>query len=286
MSVTLESLKKYFYKNENDFRICNCTDYYNENGGNNAINLAFKDFTSRTLTKTSQNAQVDGDKRKTALSELANKFYGYFNNDEVKNKEEFEKWHQDSCNEFIISYNAALSGYQPIGYGKAQKIVNMTFKYLYCYADAVNYINKEYFKYCHMPLDSFTLAWYKRTMDKQFSGSWSNMKEDEYYPIQDKIHKYLLDEPKFKFGSDKINLPPNSLEAEFFVWQNERNNGSFKDIINAIYKFDKNIIDDMDGDLINSIKIGKKKAEISQYSDTIIPKLEKLMDKLDELSRT
>ena len=284
MSVTLESLKKYFYENENDFRICNCADYYNENRGNNAINLAFKDFTSRTLTKTSQNAQVDVDKRKIALRELANKFYDYFN-DKVKNKEEFEKWHRDRCNEFITNYNDALSGYQSIGYGKAQKIVNMTFKYLYCYADAVNYINKGYFNYCHMPLDSFTLAWYKREAKGKVNCSWSDMEDKEYLEIQGNIRKYLHDERKFKFGSDEINLPRNSLEAEFFVWQNERNNGSFKNIMNAIYKFDKNIIDDMDCDLINSIKIGKKKAEISQYNE-IISKLAKLKDKLNELSRT
>ncbi len=282
MSITLECLKEYFYKNENNFRICNCADYYNENGGNNAINLAFKDFTSRTLTKTSQNAQVDVDKRKTALRELANKFCDYFK-DKVKNKEEFEKWHQERCDEFITLYNAALSGYQQIGYGKAQKIVNMTFKYLYCYADADKYIKNGYFKYCHMPLDSFTLAWYKRELKKQVQSTWSDMPEKEYSIIQGNINKYLGKKPELRFGSNNIKLPSNSLEAEFFVWQNERNNGAFKDIVNVIYKFDENVIDDIDKDLIESIKIGRRKAKTLQYS-AIINKLGKLKDKLNELT--
>ena len=281
MSVTLKSLKEYFYKNEKNFRICNCADYYNENGGNNAINLAFKDFTSRTLTKTSQNARVDIDKRKKALSELANKFCDYFK-DKVKNEEEFEKWHQERCYEFITNYNAALSGYQPIVYGKAQKIVNMTFKYLCCYADAAKYIADGYFDYCHMPLDSFTLDWYKRELKEQVQSAWSDMEKDKYLEIQEKISDHLHAGLEIKFGNDMIVLPSNSLEAEFFVWQNERNNGAFKDIVNAIYKFDENIIDDIDKDLIESIRIGSRKAKTLQYS-VIISKLEKLKDKLNEL---
>ena len=43
MEITLNWLKKYFYKNLENYAISN-RDYYDENGGKKAINAAFKDL--------------------------------------------------------------------------------------------------------------------------------------------------------------------------------------------------------------------------------------------------
>jgi hypothetical protein len=129
----------------------------------------------------------------------------------------------------------------------AQKIVNMAFKYLYCFDDANIYYKK--FADCHMPLDRFTLKWfyskvvpwYRRskhitlpTSKKNNNGdcfwktwksgiktaTWSNLDGNEYIDIITLIREYF-----------KKN-PPNStvtiLEAEFVIWYEAKNGYSSK----------------------------------------------------------
>ena len=119
-------------------------------------------------------------------------------------------------------------------YGHAQKIINMAFKYLSCMTDADKY--NEIFKQCHMPLDSRTLEWYKRTyfyntcdpIAKLTSDdTWSKLTFEKYKAISDLIKKNLK-HPEQTVGPAKddcfsvykhINcLPQCPLEAEFIIW--------------------------------------------------------------------
>ena len=297
MKITLDWLKEYFYKNSENYAISN-RDYYDENGGKKAINAAFKDFTSRTLRKIDPdvNVSVDEELRKVALKHLSAKFEEYFKASE-KNKDEFNAWHEQCCKEFQTEYNNLLEGkYHEIKYGKAQKIVNMTFKYLFCYADADNF--EGHFLYCHMPLDSFTLTWYRREAKKYmkqngelwYQGNknrgdnltWSDMGEEEYISIQEDISKILVNY-KIKIGNQEILLPENSLKAEFYIWQNERNDGSLKDLFKLLYALDTNFIEELNPSCLE-ILLGKKSGEtLNNYKDTIIKKLDVLKSKLENL---
>lgn len=96
-------------------------------------------------------------------------------------------------------------------YGKAQKIINMSFKYLFCCDDApgmiINSHYEKHFRYCHMPLDSYTLEWYKQKNNyKQKNYTWSKMEKDEYSEIQNGIRNNL---------NSSVDTP---LETEFKVW--------------------------------------------------------------------
>lgn len=297
MEITLKWLKKYFYKNSENYTISN-NDYYDENGGKKAINAAFKDFTSRTLRKIDPDAKVNVNEelRKEALKRLSAKFEEYFKAPE-KNRKDFNTWHEQCCKEFQTEYNKSLEGqYHKIKYGKAQKIVNMTFKYLFCYVDAESYIG--HFRYCHMPLDSFTLTWYRHEAKNYLKQheklwyrdnknrvnnlTWSDMGEEEYISIQEDISKILVDY-KVKIGNQEISLPKNSLKAEFYIWQNERNDGSLKDLFKLLYALDTNFIEELNPSCLE-IRLGKKSGEtLNNYKDTIIKKLDVLKSKLENL---
>lgn len=163
--------------------------------------------------------------------------------------EEFDRWHNDACISALMSLNQyyKVPKGKSVRYGKAQKIVNMTFKYLFClfYSDSVDgKLNREeqhkyhvLFRRCHMPLDSFIIEWiYRETRKikdlsfiKDNCPSWSNLnyEEDESLTLKNikaggkkYIHSY-----KNILGIIDIILKENyyegysHLEAELFIWQ-------------------------------------------------------------------
>ena len=90
-------------------------------------------------------------------------------------------------------------------FGKAQKLVNISFKYAYCLDDADKYLRKFY--PCHMALDSVVLKWYaENKTDTVGVSNWSSIKYSDYIRIQNDIRQYC-DQQK--------TLP---LVKEFDVW--------------------------------------------------------------------
>lgn len=86
----------------------------------------------------------------------------------------FDKFHALAC-ETVMDFLKAQH-YEPehITYGKAQKVVNMTFKHIYCLDGA--YLKEDWFIPCHIALDSFTLEWFCRNIQGITKGcvdSWS-----------------------------------------------------------------------------------------------------------------
>ena len=69
-----------------------------------------------------------------------------------------DKWHKECCDKILDCFNEYYDN--GVAYGKAQKIVNMTMKGIYCLDGAENY--EDWFKHCHMALDSIILEWFKR----------------------------------------------------------------------------------------------------------------------------
>lgn len=105
--------------------------------------------------------------------------------------------------------------------GNAQKIVNMTFKYLFCVMNDNNfkYENfKDYFKYCHYTLDEITI---EKVTDKGKNYTWSSMiveydeikgTRDTYMVFQRKIRKICKEEGKILFFK------------KFDDWSEQKNN--------------------------------------------------------------
>ncbi len=185
----------------------------------------------------------------TAISNIANCFCRYFQNIAPTSEDEFYSIHSKLCKRVTEEFQ---SFYSLISYGQAQKIVNMTFKYLYC---AKNRAPKYecFFQYCHMTLDSYTLAWFKHDVVKKWWNKkaennkinlteldgikWSRINEDgeegkpehfSYSWFQKLIRDYLKENPAYYRDSNGNPLQP--FFAEFWIWPEEQLKESVKEI--------------------------------------------------------
>lgn len=141
--------------------------------------------------------------KKAVFHWLAHKFWDYFQN----GCNNFDVWHNKLCEAFMVEFGSILNkhgynGGESLKYGKAQKIINMTFKYLFCFNDAQEFADK--FKPCHMPIDSYIINWYNDYNDEKCNTTWSNLSKTEYKKLQTNI-KNLLGEH-------------NPFLAEFYIW--------------------------------------------------------------------
>lgn len=169
-----------------------------------AIDLAYNDA-KRTLKG------INEDMRNAAKDALAIEFQKFFL-ETPKDQKDFDQKHNTMC---VIWYEKfPTDNLQQ--YGKAQKIVNMTFKYLYC-CNKCDKDKQAYFKYCHMPLDSYILEWYCREIGKKREdikirdiSLWSKMEQNQYKDIQESIIEYCNKQPKEYWKTP--------LELEFEVW--------------------------------------------------------------------
>lgn len=143
---------------------------------------------------------------------LADELKKYFSGNVYKASKDFMKWHENTCNGFVAKF--AKVGYGKVTIGMAQKVINLAFKYLHC----CNYgtLNPDYFKYCHMALDDYTLRWYTRVVDsKNKIEKWSTIKDYSIYKkIQSNTESYLS---KVFPG----NIRESLLVNEFYVWPDE-----------------------------------------------------------------
>lgn len=177
-------------------------------------------------------------KVKTKLWEkLSKMFADYFNSSEPpRTKEEFDEKHYEICY-FVEDYFKRDPGSNPEGglgfknykYGQAQKLVNMSFKYFYCFEDATK--KEKYFRFCHMPIDSYILEWCKRQKIKiEINGKkylpekWSKMSKDEYIALENAIKERISQCNEYS----GLTL----LEAEFYIWPEEKIIKAAKELIN------------------------------------------------------
>lgn len=201
---------------------------------------AYKDFTARTITGATKDAS------KGIRKALACKLYDYMNYIDSSDwlQSDYDKWHWEICDEFVRVFNG-IPRITKIAFGKAQKIVNMSFKYFFCLLNAEDKKYAEKFRYCHMPLDSFTLAWYKqavvpwhkekynnkgKNVYTRFVGNrlktWSNLEygisndPHSYSGIQRFIREYLS-EGRDGFV-DEAGCVFTPFKAEFYIWQEQQ----------------------------------------------------------------
>lgn len=227
-----------------------------------AVSAAYRDMSVRTISGF---AAVEEYKKTAIRLWLTRKLYDYFEGP-AKDKDGFDKYHKLLYEEFVATLkdfikpdgeerdNAdtkKLDGIEEkITAGKAQKIINMAFKNLYCFSVPAKTDDDklmDYYRYCHMALDSNILGWfwtdvitwYENTHERvprSYRKSWSNLEyggenaEGSYLWIQTIIRKY------FEAGGDPkwSEYLPKDLEeendkpiecnpfvpftAEFFLW--------------------------------------------------------------------
>ena len=167
--------------------------------------------------------------------------------DELQNEEErivkdYGTWHNKFCEK--IKSEMIKSGFSGT-IGKTQKVINMSFKYLL--------LLDEESKFCrikdnlHMVLDSYTLGWYNTFAEKKCKIGWSKIENyDDYIKIENEIKSYLTREDqvyKLEFidkdkktinKGEKIALPNNAFEAEFIIWEGEKNKEKYRYTINVL----------------------------------------------------
>ncbi len=155
-------------------------------------------------------------------------------------QKDFDEWHEDCCK----GLRAAMTSADFKGkYGRAQKVINMAFKYL-MYTDP-EYIGAQ--EFCHMTLDSYTLAWYRSDVNpKEKSIEWSKLDDyGKYLDIQDKIRTYLATDQNYSIhipvmGDFTIeHLPKEPIRAEFIIWEGEKLREKYTDLVKDIKSYYK-----------------------------------------------
>lgn len=178
---------------------------FNKDGKKEAINRAIGDLMERTLKRRDE---AKGNRDEEIRKALLPKLNEWFEKPEIKiTEKEFDKWHNKACDAVLEVLQRFYTNNDylktPVQYGKAQKIVNMTMKGMYCLKGADAY--EKHFKFCHMALDSFTLEWFKRYIARQ----WFNSKKERGLQI-----KVTTDGGSFPKWSN-LNYTQNSLELTY-----------------------------------------------------------------------
>lgn len=199
-------------------------------GRKKAIMRATKDLMARTLSRSAPEEEKFNDAICKALLPKIDEWFR-MPQDSI-DQDVFDEWHGRVCAKIleILRYFYKNRDGSPVAYGKAQKIVNMTMKGIYCLEGAMAEEREAYFRYCHIALDSFTLEWFKRAVvepDKNLVkgkvDSWSTLQDpetEEYKSGKNCFYTYhkivALIRRHFALHRPFEGLTP--LQAEFFIW--------------------------------------------------------------------
>lgn len=165
----------------------------------------------------------------------------------ISEQGDFDKWHFAACEAYCeyMKKQTFLKKFD-ITFGRAQKVLNMTFKYLYTstYKKAV----EKLVPFLHMTLDGYTLRWYKEQIVAKIKGlkvgdvsEWSKMNREQYEDIQKRIRCFLSNKSKYEYiiNTEETldneedekktkkelifsqNVSPYPFLAEFIIWKGE-----------------------------------------------------------------
>ena len=153
---------------------------------------------------------------------------------------DFNAWHKETCEALIVKMNSVTPGFGTVG--KAQKVINMAFKYLSCITSQHDSILEQ----CHMTLDGYTLDWYKTDVlsGKGDNIQWSKIERyADYMDIQDNIRKYLEQSPDYsiQIGTETATAPAPLLDSpfdsEFIIWEGNIIKEKYNSMINALNNY-------------------------------------------------
>lgn len=288
-------------KNPSNEKLLKKDGKINEKAIEDAVKLAFPDITPRTMDRNRNDNKVRADLKDKKFDELYKFLLDYaipdkdcfhqliedwFNKkDSEKTEDAFDEFHQNACKTVIAFLEAAGYDDESCAYGKAQKVVNMTFKHLYCMEGALCLCSSKSFEFCHMALDSFTLEWLKRTKDKGQSkivkgkiGSWStiqNTPTPKFYSYDELVEKIREVIPKTEYKG----LTP--LQAEFYIWPEIQLHMAAE----ALYFFDmdETKAEDLIGKRVYQKDKIKQAKKIFKTGKSLTEKLELVKETIDRL---
>ena len=190
-----------------------------------ALSRAFRDITPRTMTRKKL---APGD-TKVEFCNMPKKLLSFSGSDGMPFQEQIENWfykkteadfasvHHKAC----ITVQTFLKNHyeeESCTYGKAQKVINMMFKHLYCMDGAEN--AEDRFQDCHIALDSFTLEWFKRAiveqdihMKKAEVDNWSVLQYlagETYYQVAAKKNS--------EDGNEEDSSAPEDTSKQFYTY--------------------------------------------------------------------
>ena len=154
----------------------------------------------------------------------------------------------------------------------------MTFKNIYCLRDAES--KEDYFKYCHMPLDSLTLEWFYRKVKpanrkKEYTRAeipaWSKLCYESEESASKLSYKSIQEDIRKHFENSNEWTP---LKAEFVIWPQIQLELAAEGLFNQLWHI---------GEGPDDAEYESFKGELRQASK--IFKSKSVKDKLDYLKR-
>ena len=143
----------------------------------------------------------------------------------IEQKDDYDDWHKRLCNKIISHYFEF--GYPWFTYGKAQKWINMTMKYIMLYNSEYSEKLKEYIPVFHVPIDRYIAPSIAKMIHylpkdietRQFGildASFDSQKANYCWSKIDDYDDYLKCQIKLREALDPEGLPP--LRWEFDEW--------------------------------------------------------------------
>ena len=180
--LTLNFLKKFVLGQKTD--INNTEEVIKK-----CISLAYKDmmtaglyYLDSNLDKGDNHKTENNNDRKAKFLEILQKANFIFSKDLIAR----------TCEIFGDAEQIKNSKGFATRYGLAQKLVNMTFKYLYVFKDEIKQdIN---FSNCDCPLDSIIIS--KLNLTTNYV--WSKLNQTQYWELQEKINDIVKSQPEYK----------------------------------------------------------------------------------------
>lgn len=180
------------------------------------IDMAYNDMQPRTITGHTEDIKED------CVKYLKEEF-----EEIVKNgvDGDYNTAHENLCDGFLSVMNSHCPKIKMQEYGKAQKVINIIFKFLAAYGKIKNESD------CHMPIDSFVLKWRYGTDTYEGKTAWSNLNKEQYDKIQEDIIERIKDDITVGNTTVKVN---NRVEADYYIWYITKVERSYNDAKNAI----------------------------------------------------
>lgn len=180
-----------------------------------AVKLAYQDATPRTIKG---HGEIPSKEITQLCARIAGQIARYLDGAAPETAEEFDGAHDALCVSVLDDYNKLLEGHKlpKQAYGKAQKIVNMTLKYLYCFDDAAS--RDAWFAHCHMPIDSIISEWWKDEGVTSCTITWTRLSEDEYRFFTNLARNWCEGHPLTEGGETDAR----SLDLELVAWNQAR----------------------------------------------------------------
>ena len=156
----------------------------------------------------------NGDHRSSVecvLAQIGERIYQYFNIEPnvLNNQANFDVFHESLCDSFLQDINEirARVDYAPMSYGQAQKLINLSFKYISCFSDYLDFA--DFFTHCHIVIDNVVLKnlaspmlskMFSKTITEKIQGlsggrfnehGWTDFSKEDYIALMDEYRRVI-----------------------------------------------------------------------------------------------